>query len=344
VSESALKTYREIAIEPPEDSIEITLPVGFERGIRAWKNKKNDFTVFSCHYTSDSEKCSDEWYTEACKNLRPDQIERELEINFESKAGTKVFPFLEQYPGIFRADPPMPIPPNWKIIVGLDYGSRNPTAITFYAIDEFRRFWAFSEYYQPSDVYKISSYLKAHPYWGRVQYVVADPVIFNKTQNTLVTKETGAKAYGTLMSIAELLMKEGIYNIRRGNNDRLTGLERTKLMFNYKGPKDTKPFLFIGTNCAKGWWELTNIIYKLEEEGDVNPTEDTVKRNDHFFDQLKYSLLSQDIPAEVVHNLKAGFTMLKTLEDEIDEAYHKENNDPYACSFKEMEDEFFGDY
>lgn len=335
-------SYREIAIEAPEDSINIEVPL--ERGIRAWKNKKNDFTVFACHYTADPEKCSDEWYREACKNLRPDQIERELEINFESKAGTKVFPFLEQYPGLYRADPPMPIPQGWKIIVGLDYGSRNPTAIYFFAIDEFRRFWSFSEYYMPSDVYKISAYLKSHPYWPRAQYVVADPSIFNRTQNTLVTKETGAKAYGTLMSIAELLMKEGIYNIQRGNNDRLTGLERMKLMFNYRGPKDTKPYFFIGTNCPKQWWELTNIIYKLEEEGDTNPTEDTVKRNDHAYDSSKYALLSQDVPSDVTKQFKAGLTTLKDLEDEMDEDYHKKHNDPYACSFKELEGEYFEDF
>lgn len=334
--------YREIAIEAPESALEAPLP--FPEGMLAWKNPGNGFTVIACHYTADPEKRNDAWYTSACRNLRPDQVERELEINFESKAGSKAFPYLEYHPHIFRLDPPNPIPAHWKIIIGLDYGARNPTSITFYAIDEFKRFWAFTEYYLPSNVYKIAEYLKGHAYWPRAQYVVADPNIFNKNQNQLVTKETGQRSYGTLMSIAELLQKEGIYKIQRANNDRLAGIARVHHMFNFRGdPKLAKPYLFIGSKCNKQWWEMCNLVHKLDDNEGKNADEDVVKRNDHAFDELKYALLSQDVPAILPHDPRAGFATLKSIEDEIEARYDKEENDNvFHCSFHELDgdDEF----
>lgn len=336
-----MRTYREIAIEPPLEATEFSVP----EGMRGWKNKKNGFTVLAIHYSADPEKRSDQWYSEACQNLRDDQIERELEINFDSKAGAKAFPYLEHNEDLYRIDPPNPIPANWKIVVGLDYGGTNPTSVHWYAIDEYRRFWSFDEYYVPMNKVKggypeFAKYLKTHPYYSRVRKIVADPSIFNKNQNVLVTKETNQKAHGTIMSVAELLMKEGIYKLQRGNNDRIAGLNRIHTMFNYRGDGLTKPYLFIGTKCRKQWWELCNIVYKPDDNENKNPDEDVVKRNDHAFDETKYALLSEDIPAEVVHSQKAGGTTLKEIEDEIDEKYNKENNDIYVCSFDELDASF----
>jgi len=121
-------SYREIAVEAPESGEPAPLPV--PEGMIAWKNTKNVFTVVACHYTADPEKKNDEWYNEACRNLRDDQIERELEINFDSKAGAKAFPYLEPNEALYRRDPPNPIPGHWKIVAGLDYGARNATSVT----------------------------------------------------------------------------------------------------------------------------------------------------------------------------------------------------------------------
>lgn len=122
------KKWRDLAIEPPEDALEAPFPV--PEGMRAWKNRGNEFCVLAVHYSVDHKKRSDEWYAYACKGLRPDQIERELELNFESRAGSKAFPYLETNASLYRRDPPNPIPPNWKIICGLDWGARNPTSLT----------------------------------------------------------------------------------------------------------------------------------------------------------------------------------------------------------------------
>lgn len=338
-----LRPYRELAVEAPEGALPPSMPV--PEGMVAWKNAKNGFAVVACHYTADPEKRNDAWYTEACRNLRDDQIERELEINFDSKAGAKAFPFLEYHESLYRQDPPYPIPDHWKIVCGLDYGARNATSVHWYAIDEHRRFWAFDEFYCPMRSYEggigaFAEYLKNHKYYPRLRFIAADPSIFNKNQNILETKETGGESVGTLMSVADILIKLGVHKLQRGNNDRLAGISRAQQMLNWRGDeKRSNPFFFFGKKCQKLWWEYCNLVHKLDDNENKNADEDVVKRNDHAFDESKYAMLSQDVPADAPRiDPRAGFATLQVIEDEIEERYAKEDQDPFACSFAEFED------
>lgn len=342
------RKYRELVLEPPKDSSPGPLPV--PQGMLSWRNQKNGFLVVVCHYTADPRKRNDDWYTDACRNLREDQIERELEINFDSKAGAKAFPYLEYNESHFRQDPPYPIPANWEIVVGLDYGSRNATSVHWYAVDEYRRFWAFDEFYCSMQEYQgglaqFGEYLKRHPYYTRVRHIVADPSIFNRSQNVLEAKENGRESWGTLMSIAEILQKNcGISKLQRANNDRLAGLTRVHQMLNWRGDQLAgRPHLFVGKRCGKLWWELTNLVYKLDDNASKNADEDVVKRNDHAFDELKYALLSRDLPADApALDNRAGFATLKAIEDEIDLEYAKEGRSDYDIIFATL-DECYGD-
>lgn len=330
------RQYQELAIDVPETATDLPFPV--PEGMKAWKNR-NGFAVVACHYTADPKKRNNRWYTKACQNLRDDQIQRELEINFDSKAGTKAFPYLEHNADLFRLDPPDPIPRHWDIICGLDYGSRNPTSAHLYAIDEFRNYWSFDEYYEPSNVYKIAAWLKNHRYSDRIEMVHADPIIFNKNQNVKV-HETGMKPLGMVKSIAELLIEEGWHLITKGNNSRLTGLERVRLMFNFGTGRETaKPFLFIGRRCKKQWWELCNLVHKPDDKDTTNPEEDVVKRNDHAFDDLKYALLARDVPSGSAPLTRNGSDTLASLEEEIEERYDKQNrdDDDLLCAYDGFE-------
>ncbi len=342
-----MKEYRELNLEAPDTSVDLQEPL--PRGIKGWRNK-NGFVVVAVHYTADPKKCSNEWYTGACSKLRPDQVERELEINFDSKAGTKAFPFLEHNECVFRADPPDPIPPHWKILVGMDYGARNPTSIHWYAIDENKCFWVFDEFYQPlqslsGGLPELCKYLKGHKYWERCSKVVADPKIFAKDQN-IITKETGQKAWGTIKSIAEMMMDEGIYKVQRGNNDRIAGLTRINTMLNWRGSRlNSRPMVLFGTRAKKMWWELCNIVYKLDDTDTKNPEEDVVKRNDHAFDELKYSLLSEDIPPEFIYRSASGGMTLAEGEAKMDEdRLKKENKDQFSCTFRDIDGNYEEEY
>lgn len=345
-----IRPYQDVKIQAPDDALPPPFPV--PEGMAAWRNAGNGFVVVACHYTADPKKRNDEWYTQACKGLREDQIERELELNFDSKAGSKVFPFLETSETLYRRDPPLDertgmIPENWKIIGGLDYGARNATSFHWYAVDEHRRFWAFDEFYCPMNKYEaegglpgFARWILNHPYYPRLRFIAADPSIFNKNQNVLETKETGGHAVGTLMSVADLLIKEGVTKLQRGNNDRLAGISRAHQMINWRGSMQaTNPYLFFGKKCRKLWWEYINLVYKLDDDENKNSDEDVVKKNDHAFDESKYAMLSMDIPAGAPKiDPRAGFATLQVIEDEIEARYDKDKDDPFACSFAEFED------
>lgn len=271
-------------------------------GMMVWTNAFNGFTVACLHYTSDPNKRTKAWYNKATRNMRYDQIQMEMEIDFTSRAGERAFPFLEEHRDRYLV-PDIPldeIPKHWRLIAGFDYGSREPTAITIFGIDEYRRFHAIMEFYKPSHYKEIARFLKGthedypHPLWHRIEKVVADPSIFRNDQENPMAEE--------LQSRADLLRAEGIWNLVRGTNERLAGLERVRDMLAYfPNSGEAKNALFIMQRCEKLWWELNNLIYAevpphlLQEK---NQTEDVKQKNDHMYDALRYALMAVEAPSE----------------------------------------------
>ena len=287
--------------KPPVDA-EIDPEGNLGEGFISWKNKRNEFLVVSAHYTADPEKRSDEWYRQATKNLRPDQIDREYEIDFESKAGQKAFWYLEPNSEKFRiADIPLDdINPRWRIIAGLDYGSTNPTAFHIYGVDEMRRVYALFEFYKPSNYREIAEVIKGthkdfpHPLYKRIEKIMVDPSIYKKDQLEPMKEE--------MTSIGDILREEfGVWKLQRGQNDRKAGLERVKDMLNYR-PHDPEwvSNLYFCQRCEKLWWELNNLVYEEIPPHllvDKNQSEDVKKKDDHAYDELRYALMSISAPA-----------------------------------------------
>jgi len=193
-------------------------------GMQFWKNKKNGFAVAVCHYTADPDKRSDEWYAQATRNLRHDQIQKEYEISFESKSGLQAFWYLEADQNRYMRDDIdlKTVPRSWRIIASLDYGTTNPTGILISGIDQQNRFHILWEFYKPSSVREIAEVLKGthpdypHPLWKRIEKVMADPSIWKGDQN-LEGKEE-------MYSVADLIEQKGIYNLERATNNSLDWL------------------------------------------------------------------------------------------------------------------------
>lgn len=313
--------YPLVKFKPAENAIFDGL-IPTPHGITIHKNRKNGFVVLACAYYADPEKRTEAWWKEATKNLRPDQVERELLINFDSRGGEKVFPFLEREPHKFvrpasdyRDGEHWRIPKHWRIIAGLDYGGRNPTSIHFYAIDDEGTWHSIWEHYEPSHYITIAETLKAHPLWPRVIKTVCDPSIFKKDQNKFKDHQE------VIVSIGELLQEEGVYNLERANNDRIAGLQRILQMFNQLPGLDDPPTrLFISEDCANQYTELSRLVYKEETTTQLlnnNPSEDVVKKNDHTYDDIRYALMSWDIESkEDRPDLRKPFA-LSTVEHEM---------------------------
>lgn len=312
IGDSDLSLPPRVQLEVPKTaSIAGLLPVA--NGMQSWRNS-NDFVVISCPYHADPDKNNQDWYDQARKGLRDDQFQREVMIDFSARGGQKVFPYLDKSPHRWFVNPWGEIPKNYTIVAGLDFGSRNPSSILMAAVSERGHFHIFSEFYKPSNPSEIARYLKNHPYFSRLTKIAADPSVFNKNQHSL------QEQFGVITSIAEMLQDLGIYQLERGNNDRLAGLERVKYMLRHSELQDLKPYVTISRDCPNLWKELTEIVYKEETPEQLsnrNASEDTVKKKDHAFDALKYALLSWNVPSDFIDKPSAPEFSLVSIEEEM---------------------------
>ena len=286
-------------------------------GMRFWRNQKNGYHVAVCHFTADPKKRSLEWFRDETKNLTQDKIDQEYHINFEAKSGRRVFPYLAMNPSKWLVEP-REISKKETIIVSIDFGSRNPTAILFAAVDHRGRFHFFDEFYKPSNPSEIARVIKNHPFYRRITKIVADPSIFNNNQHD---------PDGSVRSIKDLIEDAGVYGIEPGINDRIAGLERMKMMLRFLALQDLDPYMTISKNCKKLWWELINLTYKENTDNQratANEPEDVVKKNDHAYDASRYNLMSWSVPSELpdASEGRRGYhARFKDIEDEIDEHY-----------------------
>lgn len=304
----------------PHDAIVNPYQINQE-GMITWKNARNGFMVAAVHYTADPMKRSEEWFRESTKMFRPDQVEREFEIDFQSRAGQKVFGFLAKNPRRWRIpniDLNRLVKKGWRIIAALDYGTTNPTSIHFYAIDNHRRFYSVFEYYEPSNTRKIAAVLKGahpgyeHPLWRYCEKVVVDGAIFNKNQDDGM--------FEGHRSIGDLLEEQGIYNMERATKDRIAGLERLK---DALAPAvfDGRPSLYICERCVNQWEELLAMVYDELPPHlllNKNQKEDVVQKNDHAYDETRYALMSIQAPSNEPPAPKPGDGTLGAVEKQMD--------------------------
>lgn len=309
-------------MKPPRVLLEIPKTASTESllpphpGMQSWRNR-NGFVVLTVPYHADPLKDSWDWFNMAKMGLRDDQFQQEVMIDFTARGGQKVFPYLEAHKNKFLVKPWAEIPKNYTVVCGLDFGSRNPTAILFCAVNERGHFHVFSEFYKPSNPSEIARYLKAHPYFKRIHKIAADPSTYNKNQHQFNDK------WEVITSIADMLQDLGIHQLERANNDRLAGIERVKHMFRHSDadPK-LQPYLTVSSDCPNLWKELTTIVYKDENPQQLvnrNSSEDTVKKGDHAYDALKYVLLSWGVPSELAEKPPTPPGSLQELLDELDE-------------------------
>ncbi len=301
-------------------------PFGLKvEGMLLWRNKQNEFVIAATHYTSDPEKRSEEWFRNATRGMREDQIAREYEIDFESRAGQKVFWYLAQNPSRWRIPnlKPEQVPKNWRIIAGLDYGSLNPTAITIFAIDERRRFYALYEFYKPAEKGEpmtpeiLDFFNGTHKQFPvprdilrRIEKIVADPAIFRKTQ------ESGEE----MRSIADILEDGGLMLLEPGENDRQAGLERVQNMLRYLPEEpEEEPWLFFCERCESSWKEFNDLVYDELPPHlllNKNKKEDVVAKNDHQYDLFRYSLLSITAPSSKPEKQKPPPGSIAAIQEE----------------------------
>lgn len=303
-------------------------------GMLFWRNLKNEFLVAACHYTADPEKRSEEWFKAATKGMRADQIQREYEIDFESRAGQKAFWYLSENPDRWFVPNlgPRDIPKHWRIRGSLDYGSLNPSAGYIYAITDQRHVIALYEFYKPAErgmpiTPEIAQFFRGeHPEFPvpkelckRIETIIADPAIFRKTQ------EIGGEE---MRSIADLLEEQGLYTLEPGENERQAGLERYHDMLRYNPDEpNEEPWFTICKRCPNLWRELNTLVYDELPPHllmNKNKKEDVVAKDDHGYDSSRYLLMSVSMPSGKPEKKKAPAGSLEAFEKDMFRGQNRE--------------------
>lgn len=327
---------RALRIKKPEEAenyTDIIIPKEIRQGMYAWKNKRNRFTVLVFGFSALPERRTREWWDMATTGLVESQINQELLIDFTSKGGSRVFPYLEYdrdkfvRPSYGNAEDGFNIPNHWPVIAGLDYGgSLNPTAICWIAIDESKQWHLIDEYYEPSHYSHVAEYLLGHPLYKRCMHIAADPATWHNRNH-----DTREDRKGEIVSLIELMEEEGVYKFERAINDRLAGLERVRWIFNQITP-NSKSRIYISEDCYETIRELSRLVYKRDTSAKLrgsNPTEDVEKKDDHMYDALRYAAMSWDFGAEEELFKDPNSFRFDIIEDEIDEMVLMEGRDAF---------------
>jgi len=259
--------------------------------------------VVRIHYSADPAKDPDTeagkiWISKELQGYRgmdDPRWRKEMEVDFDAHGGQLLFPYLlDNQNSLFVA--PYSVE-GLKLIAGLDYGTRNPSAFEVLSVDYDEKINIAYEYYEApkkaiesDDEFrarkgykKLCAAIKACPYFEGLT-IYADPSLWNKTQESADSKG--------LMSIADLFQTEGV---------RLTPGQRGRDFACYEHldkqlwVDPTNPLLTISKVCPWLWWEIQRLRfsdYGAATQVNQNLQEKIVDRDNHAWDALKYALSS----------------------------------------------------
>lgn len=173
---------------------------------------------------------------------------------------------------------PFTIPDDWKVIVGMDHGYRNPTAFVFAAIDPELNVYIFNEHHmnnlrvsQHKEI--VARMVKERLFFnGNVNGWVADPSIFNRTQ------EDGFQSIGSIYA-----EQPNSIVFMRGFNAKNAGIMKVK---EYLKAGKIKFFRGMASQLIQEMVAYEWVAIKpLAEE---NPKEEAKNSHDHALDALRY--------------------------------------------------------
>lgn len=211
---------------------------------------------------------------------------------------------------------PFPVPEDWKIYRGFDFGFAKPFSVGWYAVDHERRIYRIAEYYgytgTPNTGIKINPVEIAAQIKrieeedknlkGRTITGIADPSIFDESRGE---------------SIAEMMAKSPNFVYwGKGDNTRIAG----KMQFHYRFAFDTDglPMFYCFSNCKHFIRTIPSLVYDTKHVEDIDTTQE-----DHIYDECRYVLM--DNPLAPRKN-----EMVKNAEYDPLELYaQKPDRDPY---------------
>ena len=264
--------------------------IGMEwpHGMKSWETPSGVW-VLETHYTADPHKDPERegaaWFAEAQKGyiggVESPGWKTEMEIDYNAGGGDPVFPFAVPGSPIFiDGFEPSKIMETHRFYAGYDYGARNPSAFIVWSVDADGKAYAVWEVYEPClDIGEHVAKIKRCPYWDRIEYVMCDPSITAKNQQTA----SGVR------SLSEQFAEYGFYISpgRRGADVPAAHLFLSRYWENPQEPK-----AFITKACPNLWKEVRDLRWAKHVSAGVaqrkNDPERIRDKDNHAWDATAY--------------------------------------------------------
>jgi len=283
----------------------ISTPKGYNHFHLLWEEgQKVDNIYKSWKFTSyDNPYIPKKEIDNAKKELTEDTFHQEYLANFRKFTGLV-------YKGFYRelqVIEPFDIPESWTIYRGIDFGSTNPTACIWVAVDNDENFFITDEYYETQQTIDYhAGRINSNKFSQRVQSTYGDP---SGTQwinefatrgiyITTATKEKGQKEVGWVRYGIEKVSEK----LKRVPGKVSKGLSSEST----KG----SPSLFVFSNCVNVIREFETYRWKeksVTQAQDLNEPDVPEKANDHAMDALRYlvvSYIKTDVNADIPDDTK----------------------------------------
>lgn len=205
---------------------------------------------------------------------------------------------------------PFPVPQEWAIWCGLDWGYSRPFSVGWYAVDHERRIYRIRELYgctgepnvgvkwEPSEVArKIKEIEKEDPnLMGRRIQRVGDPAIWGSD---------GTESIGALME------RERVY-FEKGDHARIDG--KMQMHHRLAFDEDGYAMLYVFNTCKHFIRTVPNLVYDETNVEDID-----TDGEDHIYDECRYVLMKNPIAPRIKAAAKPKpYDPLSTGEDKRD--------------------------
>lgn len=263
----------------------------FEKGQRSGEGNSGDYISFK--FTSyDNPYIPRGEIDAAKKELTDDTFHQEYMADFRKYTGLVYKEFSRE---VHVLDP-FDIPDAYQIYRGIDFGSTNPTACLWIAVDGDDNWYVFAEHYETGQTIDYhAGRINAHPRSQRVTQTYGDPSgaqwISEFAQRgiyiTPANKETGQAQEGWVRFGIEKV-QERLKSVPGHTMGLPSGVGQ--------GSRDAgMPRLFVFSSCTNTIREIETYRWKeksVTQAQDLNSPEQPEKANDHAMDALRYFAVS----------------------------------------------------
>lgn len=300
---------------------------------RIKENVNKEFFVIESTTEDNKENLPPGWYEEQLRTMPKEFIDRFMMNDWDIAGGT----IYKEFTTSIHVIDEFPIPVHWERLRGMDFGLRNPTAVSWFAADEYGNLFIYDEHYEtgllPEAHAKAIKAKSIMPGAGPItRYFNSYQREDGKVYLSMIADPSGKnRSIANNEKLFDEYMTFGISCIP-GNNDFAFGYNRVS-QYLHVDPEHIHPItkqkgsprLFVFRKCINTINEFIGYAWKDVPNGqDRDPEEKPKKVNDHLMDEIRYvlasrpepSALPKDEPAATEHQILSSIAFTKQENDQ----------------------------